>query len=68
MLSLWGLITRAFPALGALMLGAAGEVWGLAWPTLVAVALSLLVVAWGMWRLPRMRDALEGPPDGASAR
>jgi MFS family permease len=61
-LSLWGLITRAFPALGALMLGAAGEVWGLAWPTLVAVALSLLVVAWGMWRLPHMRDALETPP------
>jgi MFS family permease len=66
-LSLWGLITRAFPALGALMLGAAGEVWGLAWPTLAAVLLSLLVVAWGMWRLPRMRDALEGP-DGAAAR
>ena len=60
-LSLWGLITRAFPALGALLLGAAGEVWGLAWPTLAAVLVSLLVVAWGMWRLPRMRDALEAP-------
>jgi MFS family permease len=60
-LSLWGLITRAFPALGALALGAAGEVWGLALPTLAAVLLSLLVVAWGLWRLPRMRDALEGP-------
>ncbi|WP_198372685.1 MFS transporter [Roseomonas rosulenta] len=60
-LSLWGLITRAFPALGALILGAAGEVWGLALPTLAAVALSLLVVAWGMARLPRMRDALETP-------
>jgi MFS family permease len=67
-LSLWGMITRAFPALGALLLGAAGEVWGLAWPTLLAVLLSLLVVAWGMWRLPRMRDALEGPDGTAAAR
>jgi predicted MFS family arabinose efflux permease len=67
-LSLWGLITRAFPALGALMLGAAGEIWGLALPTLVAVLLCLLVVAWGMWRLPRMRAALEGPDAGAASR
>lgn len=63
-LSLWGLITRACPALGALLLGAAGEVFGLRWPTLIAVALSLLVVAWGLAILPRMRAALEGPqPD-----
>jgi MFS family permease len=61
-LSLWGLITRAFPALGALILGAAGEVWGLALPTLTAVALSLLVVAWGLTRMGRIAAALEGPP------
>lgn len=61
-LSLWGLITRAFPALGALLLGAAGEIWGLALPTLLAVLLSLLVVAWGLARLPRMAEVLEGPP------
>lgn len=60
-LSLWGLITRACPALGALLLGAAGEVWGLTSPTLVAVAASLLVVGWGMARLPRMAQALETP-------
>jgi MFS family permease len=66
-LSLWGLITRACPALGALLLGAAGEVFGLRWPTLIAVALSLLVVAWGLAILPRMRAALEGPqPDIAN--
>ena len=63
-LSLWGLITRACPALGALLLGGAGEVFGLRWPTLIAVGLSLLVVAWGLAILPRMRAALEGPqPD-----
>jgi MFS family permease len=61
-LSLWGLITRACPALGALLLGALGEVFGLRWPTLVAVALSLLVVAWGWARLDRIAAVLEGPP------
>ncbi|WP_137123725.1 MFS transporter [Roseomonas sp. HF4] len=68
-LSLWGLITRACPALGALLLGAAGEVFGLRWPTLVAVALSLLAVAWGLSRMNRMAEALEGsgpPPDAAN--
>lgn len=63
-LSLWGLITRACPALGALLLGVAGEAFGLRWPTLLAVLMSLLVVAWGMARLPRIAEALEGPePD-----
>ncbi|MDO9503609.1 MFS transporter [Falsiroseomonas sp.] len=62
MLSLWGLITRAFPALGALALGAAGELFGLQWPTLVAVAVFLGVFAWGMTRLRRMEAALEGTP------
>ncbi len=58
-LSLWGLITRGCPALGALVLGAAGEVFGLQWPVLVAVALSALVLAWGMVRLPRIAASLE---------
>lgn len=61
-LSLWGLITRACPALGALILGGAGELFGLRWPTLVAVLLSLLVVAWGLANLRRTAEALEGPP------
>jgi MFS family permease len=60
-LSLWGLITRAFPALGALILGAAGEVWGLRWPVLVAVAVSVAVVAWGLARMSRMAEVLEAP-------
>lgn len=61
MLSLWGLITRACPALGALALGTAGELFGLRLPTLAAVALFLLVFAWGVARLPAMRRALEEP-------
>lgn len=61
-LSLWGLITRACPALGALLLGAGAELFGLRWPTLLAVLLSLLVVAWGLARLDRIAAVLEGPP------
>jgi predicted MFS family arabinose efflux permease len=65
-LSLWGLITRACPALGALALGAAGEAFGLRTPTLAAVGLFLLAFAWGLWRLKRMQDVLEAvPPDPA---
>ncbi|MBR0671870.1 MFS transporter [Neoroseomonas soli] len=63
-LSLWGLITRACPALGALILGGAGELFGLRWPVLLAVALSLVAVAWGLARLPRMAAALEGEQAG----
>lgn len=63
-LSLWGLITRACPALGALLLGAAGEIFGLRWPTLLVALLSLIAVAWGLARLPRMAPELEGGPAG----
>ncbi len=59
-LSLWGLITRACPALGALGLGAAGEVFGLMWPVLVAVLVFLGVFGWGLTRLRRKEAALEG--------
>jgi MFS family permease len=58
-LSLWGLITRACPALGALALGAAGEAFGLRLPTLVAMALALCVLLWGLSRLRRTEAALE---------
>jgi len=64
MLSLWGMITRACPALGALALGAAGEAFGLRIPTLVAVAVFLGVLAWGVARLGRMEQVLEATPAG----
>ena len=67
-LSLWGLITRACPAIGALALGAAGEAFGLRIPTLVAVGLFLGVLAWGVSRLARMERALEGPPPSGGAK
>ncbi|WP_149535679.1 MFS transporter [Siccirubricoccus phaeus] len=58
-LSLWGMITRACPASGALALGAAGEVFGLRAPTIVAMLLALGVAAWGAGRMPVMVRELE---------
>ena len=59
-LSLYGLILRAGPALGALLMGTAGDLIGLRWPLLAACVLCLLV--W--WRInhrrERIRAALEG--------
>jgi MFS family permease len=60
-LALWGLITRACPALGALMLGAAGEAFGLRLPVALAVVLALCVFAWGLTRIRRIEAALETP-------
>ncbi|WP_272874646.1 MFS transporter [Roseomonas haemaphysalidis] len=61
-LSLWGMITRACPALGALILGAAGEAFGLRLPVMVMVALALLVFAWGLSRIKHIEASLEVPP------
>ena len=47
-LAVWGLITRAGPATGALALGAAGESFGMAWPVYAAVLLAFGIVAWGL--------------------
>ncbi len=64
-LSLWGMITRACPALGALALGGAGEVFGLRLPTLAAMLLAMLAVGWGLARRGRMEAVLEGGGGGA---
>jgi predicted MFS family arabinose efflux permease len=61
-LALWGLITRACPALGALMLGGAGEAFGLRLPALVGVGLALVVFVWGLGRLRSIEHSLEAPP------
>lgn len=62
-LSLWGMITRACPACGALALGTAGDLFGLRAPTLLAMVLALAVAAWGVRQLPRMAPNLEGGLD-----
>lgn len=59
-LSLWGMITRAAPAMGALTYGMASEFLGLQVPVLVGCLLCILAWLWAKSRLPRMAPALEG--------
>jgi predicted MFS family arabinose efflux permease len=60
-LSTWGMITRAAPAMGALAYGIASEFLGLRIPVLVGVAICTGVFLWTWVRLPRMAAILEGP-------
>ena len=60
-LSLWGMITRAAPAMGALVYGAASELVGLQIPVLVGSSLCLL-----MWlRTWRRRTSIAAALEGA---
>ncbi len=61
-LSLWGMITRAGPALGALVFGVSSEFVGLQLPVLVACALCLAACAWAMRRMGGMARVLERSP------
>jgi MFS family permease len=59
-LSLWGMITRAAPAMGALTYGVASEFLGLQVPVLLGCLLCALAWFRAKARLPRMAPALEG--------
>lgn len=59
-LSLWGMITRAAPAMGALVYGAASEFIGLQAPVLIGCALCTLAWLWAKSGLPRVAPVLEG--------
>ncbi|MEJ0019930.1 MAG: MFS transporter [Acetobacteraceae bacterium] len=58
-LSLWGMITRAAPAMGALAYGAAAEIAGLQVPVLIGCVLCGLAWLRAQSRLPRMAPVLE---------
>lgn len=58
-LSLWGMIGRAGPALGALVYGIAAEIGGLRWPVVLGCTLALLACAYAWRRQPQMARALE---------
>ncbi len=60
MLSLWGMITRAAAAIGALSYGAASEFLGLQIPVLLGCLLCALAWLRTKSRLPRMALVLEG--------
>jgi MFS family permease len=59
-LSLWGMITRAAPAMGALIYGAAAELVGLQIPVLIGVTICLAMWTRTWLRLGRLAPALEG--------
>jgi hypothetical protein len=59
-LSLWGMITRAAPAMGALTYGAASELFGLQIPVLLGCLLCSLAWLRAQSRLPRIAPVLEG--------
>ena len=58
-LSLWGMIGRAGPALGALIYGVAAEIGGLQVPVLIGCAIAALACLYALRRQPRMVQALE---------
>jgi MFS family permease len=58
-LSLWGMIVRAAPALGALTYGAASLAAGLRVPVMAGGVLCVLAWLWARTRLPRMARELE---------
>ncbi len=58
-LSLWGMIGRAGPALGALIYGASAELGGLQIPVIIGCTVALLACAYAWRRQPQMARALE---------
>ncbi len=60
-LALWGLITRACPALGALILGLTGEWFGMRAPTWILALLAFLIAAWAVTRMRGWARHLEHP-------
>lgn len=59
MMALWGLIVRACPAVGAVVLGTVAEWTGLRTPTIVACLAATAAFAWGLARLRRIAAAME---------
>lgn len=62
-MSLYGVLFRGGPALGALVMGVLAESVGLRATFAVAVALTLIACVWLYRGLPRMERALEAEPD-----
>ncbi len=58
-LSLYGLLFRGGPAVGALVMGAVSDWVGLRWPLATGAALMLLLLFWITGRRPRLAAAFE---------
>lgn len=63
-LSMFGMVSRGGPALGALWMGYASSFVGLRWPVAMGGAVCLVLWLWARKRRPRMVPSLEGEPDG----
>ncbi|MBI1779352.1 MAG: MFS transporter [Proteobacteria bacterium] len=59
-LSLYGMVFRSGPAVGALIMGVASEWIGLRWPLALGAMLVLATYAWSFRNLTGMATALEG--------
>ena len=57
-MSLWGLLNRSGPAVGALLVGGLAEFWGFPLPILVGVAISSVVALFVFARRDAMRLAV----------
>ena len=58
-LSLYGLLFRGGPAVGAVAMGAASDLVGLRWPVAAGAAVMLALLLGAMGRLPRFATAFE---------
>ena len=58
-MSLYGMIIRAGPALGALAMGSVSELIGLQWPVIIASGLAFWLAYWALSHLPVIQQALE---------
>jgi len=62
-MSLYGMISRGAPAIGAFLMGAASSFVGLQWPVAVGGLLCLALCVWALRRGREFAPALEGEPD-----
>ncbi|MBM3512309.1 MAG: MFS transporter [Alphaproteobacteria bacterium] len=66
-MSIWLMINRGGPALGALGFGWASEHYGWGWPTVLGSTGTILVCAWAMTRRRRLVEGLERSAESAPA-
>jgi MFS family permease len=61
-LSLWLVVNRGGPALGAMLFGWASQQFGFGWPTVLGGAGTMVVAAWVLRRRKALAAVLEKPP------
>ena len=62
-MSLYGMISRGAPAIGAFLMGTASSLVGLQWPVAVGGFVCLALCVWALRRGREFAPALEGEPD-----